>query len=291
MPPQFLVVGHVVQDLISPGDASQWRLGGTASYAAVLGRSLGLRTAVLTAAAPEIPLSQLLPGIELHVLASPSTTQIRNIYDGGHRRQQIPRRAAAIGPGALPEEWRATPIVLLGPVAGEVDGALAGAFPGSLVGVGAQGWLREIAPDGWVRPVAPERWRAAPLLRSARALFVSDEDLPAEATADALREWSALTEIVAFTHGDRGAEVCLGGEWRRIEAFPARTVDPTGAGDVFAAAFLIRLHETGDVWEAARYGACAASFVVEGEGTAAIPDRDQIEERLAAHPQIAPRPA
>ncbi len=291
MPPQFLVVGHVVQDLISPGDAGQWRLGGTASYAAVLARSLGLRTAVLTAASPDLRLAELLPGIELRVLASPSTTQIRNIYDGGHRQQQIPRRAVAIGLGALPDDWRRTPIVLLGPVAGEVDGALASCFADSLVGVGAQGWLREIGSDGWVRPVLPHRWRAAPVLRPARALFVSDEDLPAEATAAALREWSTLTEIVAFTHGDRGAEVCLKGEWRRIEAFPARTVDPTGAGDVFAAAFLIRLHETGDVWEAARYGAGAASFVVEGEGTAAIPDRGQIEERLAAHPQIAPRPS
>ena len=289
MPPQFLVVGHVVQDLISPDSATAWRLGGTASYAALLARNLGLRAAVLTAAAPDLPLARLLPGIECHCLPSPHTTQISNVYDGG-RRQRIPQRASSIGPEDLPRQWRSTPIVLLGPVVGEVDAALAAGFPRSLIGVGAQGWLREIAPDGGVRPVPPRNWQAAPILRASRALFVSDEDLPPDGAVAALKEWSALIEIVAFTHGDRGADVCLNGQWRRMEAFPALTVDPTGAGDVFAAAFLIRLHETEDVWESARFAACAASFVVEGEGTTAIPDRAHIEARLAAHPEVTPRP-
>lgn len=289
MPPQFLVAGHVVQDLISAEGGEDWRLGGTAAYASLLAGKLGLRTAVLTAAAADLPLQELLPGIECRIAPSPHTTRIRNVYVGGRRQQQIPQRAAAITPEHLPDEWRQTPVVLLGPVTGELDDALAGCFPGSLLGVGAQGWLREIGADTRVRPVPPARWQAGPVLRLARALFVSDEDLPPQEAAAALKEWSRAVELVAFTHGQRGADICRRGVWWHIDAFPARTVDPTGAGDIFAAAFLVRLWETEDVAEAARFAVCAASFVVEGEGTAAIPNREQIETRLREHPEIVCR--
>jgi len=289
MPPEFLVVGHVVQDLISADDPGAWRLGGTAAFSSLMARNLGLRTAVLTAASDDVDLGALLPGIECRVVPSPRTTRIRNVYSDGRRHQFIPQRAEAIRAGDLPDDWRATPLVFLGPVAGEVDPALAAAFPRSLVAVGAQGWLREMDAEGRVRTVSPGRWQADRVLDNARALFVSDEDLTGAEAPAALKEWSSRVETVAFTHGDRGADICHRGEWRRIGAFPAKTVDPTGAGDIFAAGFLVRLHETGDVWEAARFGACAASFVVEGEGTAAIPSRERVEERLGAHPEIVCR--
>ena len=63
-------------------------------------------------------------------------------------------------------------------------------------------------------------------------------------------------------------------------------VELTGAGDVFAAAFLVRLHETGDPWQATRFAACAASFIVEGEAFDAAPSRARIDKRLAANPGI-----
>ena len=98
--------------------------------------------------------------------------------------------------------------------------------------------------------------------------------------------WSRQVEVLAYTRGDRGAEICKRGTWRHIDAFPAETVDPTGAGDVFATAFLVRFRETSDPWEAARFAASAASFVVESDGLANIPDRAMIEGRLRANPDI-----
>ena len=66
-------------------------------------------------------------------------------------------------------------------------------------------------------------------------------------------------------------------------------MDPTGAGDVFAAAFLTRLSETGNLDLAARFAASAASISVSREGTLAIAERRQIEERMAQHPEIVLR--
>jgi sugar/nucleoside kinase (ribokinase family) len=79
------------------------------------------------------------------------------------------------------------------------------------------------------------------------------------------------------------------GRWREMAAFPEAEVDPTGAGDTFATAFLIRLHETGDAGEAARFAAAAASLSVGGIGAAAMPVRAEIEERMRQHPEVALR--
>ncbi len=47
MSPQVLVVGHVVQDLNSPGGGDAWHLGETAVYASLLTHRLDLQTALL----------------------------------------------------------------------------------------------------------------------------------------------------------------------------------------------------------------------------------------------------
>ena len=282
-PPDFLVVGHVVQDLVPDGGGGEtWRLGGAASYASLLARNVGLRTAILTACAPDLPLQDILPGIEVRRVPSERTTQMRNVYpEGGRREQWVPQRASPLTAEHLPDEWRDARIVLLGPVAGEIDASLAGSFSReTLVGAGAQGWLREIGGDLRVRAVSPQDWDAAPVLKHVKALFLSDEDLLLEEAPAALAEWSELVDVLAFTRGYGGADICYNGEWRRFDAYPADPVDLTGAGDIFAAGFLIRYAETSAPWEATRYGACAASLVIEGVGVDGVPTKEAIADRL-----------
>ena len=286
MVPDFLVVGHVVQDLLDDG----WRAGGAVTYAGSLARNLGLRTKVLTSCTEDFPIEEHLPGIEVCRVASDQTTQIRNVYTPEGRKQWVPRRAARITAKDLPGEWRDPPVVLLGPVAGEVDSDIANAFRGSLIGVGVQGWLRNIGPNDEVTPVSPDQWDSRALHEAADALFVSEEDLPVEDIQTTVGAWSRRVPIVALTRGDGGAEVSFRGEWRHIGAFPAKSIDPTGAGDIFAAAFLIRYHETSDAWDAVRFASAAASCVIEADGVLGVPGREQIEARLLSCPDIVARP-
>ena len=97
---------------------------------------------------------------------------------------------------------------------------------------------------------------------------------------EVLADYVARVPVVVLTTGWRGATLYWEGRALAISPRPAREVDPTGAGDVFAAAFLIRWHETGDPVAAARFANIVASFSVEGPGLSAIPTRAQVEDCL-----------
>jgi ribokinase len=83
---------------------------------------------------------------------------------------------------------------------------------------------------------------------------------------------------LVVTLGEQGAR--LGED--RIPAFPARTVDTTGAGDAFCAAFAVALAEGAEDADAVRWGCAAGAHMVEHEGVIqGLPTRAQLEERLA----------
>jgi len=280
MPPDFLAVGHVVQDIQADGS---WRLGGSVAYGSLLAARLGLNTAIVTScAADPSPAEELLPrGVQVHAVGADVTTRMRNIYKKGVRSQRLLQQAAPITEADISPDLRGAPVVFLAPVLDELPPSVAHCFSGGLMGIGAQGWLRQVGKDGRVRPRLPTNWEAWPLLEKAGALFLSEEDLPAGEQDAALAAWSRLVPIIGFTRGELGAEIFYRGEWRHIEAVPARHVDLTGAGDIFSAAFLIRYKECADPWQAARFASAAASLIVEGKGTEHVPSREMIESRLA----------
>jgi sulfofructose kinase len=107
---------------------------------------------------------------------------------------------------------------------------------------------------------------------------------PFESLAIMSREYKI--RAAGMTLGRDGALVFSAGRYTYSPGFVVDAVDTTGAGDVFATAFLAHLSETGDLALAARFAAAAASIAVSREGTLAIADRRQIEERMAQHPEI-----
>ena len=277
--PDFLVIGHLAKDKAAEG----WRLGGTAAYASLTASRLGLRTAVLTSAASDLDPSLLLPNIDVRLLPSDETTVFENVYGPKRRLQYVWARARTIAASDVPPDFLEAKVVLLGPLVGEVEEEVARCFPRSLLAITPQGWLRTIRPDGRVEQASPRRWQPRILLKRSQALFVSDEDLPPTETEETLARWATQVPLLALTRGARGARLWSENRWRQVPAIPAEEVDPTGAGDIFAAAFLSRYVETDDAWQAALFAAAAASVSVEAPGTAAIPSRQQVEHRLRAY--------
>jgi 1D-myo-inositol 3-kinase len=277
--PIVVVCGHVTLDHL-PGGITP---GGSAYYAGRALASLGATARVLTAAGPDFP-REALAGLEVALAASGATTTFVNAYaPDGARAQRVLEAAPPLGAEWLPAAWRRPDALLLAPVLGEIDvRAFAAAAAARLVGVCIQGLVREVAPDGAVRPRRLALGDAELALVGA-AVVGEDE---ARADPGLVPRLAGVVPIVAFTHGARGCEVLVRGRARRVGIHPAREVDPTGAGDVFAAAFLLGLARGDDPVDAARLGAAAASIAVEGRGGDALARAGEAFERAARVPVL-----
>ncbi len=268
----YLAIGHVTIDSLESGPA----VGGSVSYAAMAASRLGCKAAVLTSAGGEMDWPKWLPGVDIHRVPSPSTTRFENLYTEGVRRQRLLGMAGPIRPEDVPASWRLSPIVHLAPVVHEVGVGLAGLFASSLVALTPQGLLREWDDAGQVRQ---GRWRGDGAgLAGCRAVIFSEEDLAGD--PDFLSGCRKRVPITLLTRGARGATLFLGDQSQDFPAYPVKEVDPTGAGDVFAAAFLIEYRRTVNPAAAAAFACCAASFVVERPGMEGMPTRAMVEERL-----------
>ncbi|MFW6062904.1 MAG: PfkB family carbohydrate kinase [Chloroflexota bacterium] len=267
----YLAIGHITRDLAADG----YTIGGTVAYSGRTARALGCRTAVLTSAGPEFDVQKALPDVAVELVPAAETTTFENVYLPSGRRQVVHGVAAPLTPTVVPPAWQQASIVHLGPVAGEVDPALIDSFSTALIGITPQGWLREWDEAGHVMPCA---WpRAQQILPRAAAVVLSTEDLPDAATLQQFRRWSRL---LVLTEGVNGCTVFLAGEQRHFPAPDVVEVDPTGAGDIFAAAFFVRLYQTkGNPWEAARFAnEIAARSVEQPDLTAKIMTVEAVAE-------------
>ncbi|CAH0246966.1 ribokinase [Erwinia aphidicola] len=86
---------------------------------------------------------------------------------------------------------------------------------------------------------------------------------------------------VIITMSSRGALILDNGQFQHIPAFPALSVDTTGAGDAFNGAFAAALASGQTIAQAATYAAAFASLAVEREGASNMPDHPQVVARLA----------
>ena len=268
----YLVIGHITQDLTSEGA----RLGGTAAFSALTARALGLRVGIVTSVAERTSVKSL-DGIPIVSTPSGHPTTFENIYAGEERRRQILHHQAAHIPFDLvPEAWRSTAIIHLGPVAQELDPELPADFSPSLLGVTPQGWLRTWEQDGRILPC---KWQNADrILSQAGAVVISREDVGGD------EEWieamAHQTRVLAVTEAAAGVVLYWNGDRRRFRAPQVEEVDATGAGDIFAAAFFIRLQATHDPWEAARFATQLSARSVTRTGLDGIPTRLEIDECL-----------
>jgi hypothetical protein len=236
-------------------------------------RALGLRVGVVTATGPETSL-EALNGIPVLALESPKSTTFENIYTEHGRVQYLRAQASRINFLNVPEIWRRAPIIHLGPIANEMDGILPEGFFPDLLGLTPQGWMRQW--DSEARVSRTEWVNADAALVRAGAVVISREDVNGD---DELIEHMAhQTRILAVTEDAAGAVLYWNGDRRRFRAPKVKEVDATGAGDVFAAAFFVRLVNTRDPWEATRFATLIASRSVTRVGLDGIPTPREIEE-------------
>lgn len=277
--PDFLAIGHITRDL----HEGRVVAGGSALYSAVTAKRLGKTTAVVTASSDEFDSLEALTGIDTVYTEADGTTTFINTYaEGGRRSQVIKETASPLEVGRIPLTWLSAMVIHVCPVVHEVERSCLEALASPLVGVSPQGWLRSWDASGRVTDTRWPEETKRPALDAARILFFSEEEFALN--RDDLDLYRRSVELVAVTKGDRGARIYQGRDMFEVPAVTVREVDPTGAGDVFATAFLIRFEETGDAYNSACFACCTASYSVEREGIDGIPDRAQVEARLREMP-------
>jgi hypothetical protein len=258
----YTTVGHVSLDVLP---------GGTRRSALQAAR-LGQRSLIITQGVEAEIHSLLAPyrsELELQILPASETTTLQSSADPAVRAQRLLAWAGRIGEGIEID----SSIVHLAPIARETPRRWSGGA--DFVGLTPQGLVRAWAgANREIRLVAlapallPERWDAAVISETERESCTGL--IAAERGVVAVTAAGAPTSI----HMPDGELVRM--PVPVIEDF----CDDVGAGDVFAAAFFVALHEGRAARAAAAFANAAAAVRIVGAGADAIGDRKAVEARL-----------
>ncbi len=272
------VIGPIVWDRNFYGNLERRpQPGGVAYYASMTYCRLGLSTAVVTKVATKDEWALLRElrsnGAEVFNLPTKTTTTFENHYSADNfdvRVQRVGSLAEVIRLTEFPEIRAST--VHFGPLTPddiELDIMVPGLSPFSTIAVDAQGLVRKIV-DGAV--VAKETVDHGHWLRFVDVLKVDTQELliyaGSASPSNAVRGLLArgVDELVV-TEGSLGSTVFRDGDSFRIDAVrPRRSVDVTGCGDTFLAAYMAKRMTSEDIEECGAFASAAASINLESSG-------------------------
>lgn len=271
----YAIAGHVVLDRVAAGT----RVGGTVSFGGVTAVKLGAKVRVVTAVAERDRdrVAARYGDADFIWVETPVTTIYENIYLPDGRVQYCHELASPVAVELIPPSWLESDIFHMAPLTGEVPASLAAAIADSaLVGVTPQGWLRHRAADGLI---TAKLWdECEQILDRADILVLSEHDPRDRAE---LERYMRPVRYGIVTRSISGADIFeYGKHLTHVPAFPAKELDPTGAGDCYAAAVFLEFHRSGDIAHACRYASAAAAFQVEKPGLDGIVGEAQVRERM-----------
>ena len=279
MTPDLVVLGNLlVDDMVFPDGRTRMGEPGGATLYAALGASLwGVPTGVASVRGDDYPAEVFdvlgKRGIDVSGVRPLGGPGIRTwlLYEGA-RRQVIHRldrpSHADVSPATIPAAWRAARVFHLAPMPfarqrdlveelSRIDGAIVSLDPYRL--------LTSDSVADWRGVCA----RVDALFLSEDELEVGDRDEP----RPALRSLAGgRLRFVLFKRGARGGLLYDARDDRFWDWAPraVKVVDPTGAGDAFAAGFLAGWLRGEAIPDALLRGVVTASFAVEDWGAAGI---------------------
>lgn len=259
----YLLIGHILDDLLPDGSKI---LGGTPSYSGIVSQALGNTTRIVTSCNTDL---SLLDGIDIHNIPTKHSTTFRNNYTAAGRSQEWLHTAQPIGYGDVPKDWYKSDVVHIAPMAGELLCSIMMAFPNSLTCVTTQGWLRGKTLKNRVIFLMAEL--LLEYLAYADIVVLSLEDCAGNrGLCDAILH---TPKIGIETLGPQGCRVYWNNKCEWVGPAPkVEEIEPTGAGDVFAAALFTHYAKSGNILESADFANKIASLSVTVAGIPALKD-------------------
>lgn len=279
--PDLVVVGNLlVDDLVYDDGRTRMAQPGGALLHAALGASVwGTKVGLVSIVGSDYPREALQimadRGVSLEGLRHLETPGVRVwlLYENGARRM-IPRLGRPSHedvsplPAHVPKLYRDAPAFHVAPMPLSRQRAMVEAF-----GHGD----RLVSLD----PCEPLSLETLTVFQECSnhtdVVFLSDDEIDIPSRAEALASLvRGRTRYVLHKRGREGGTVYLAGSRTRTwSACPANEIDPTGAGDVFAAAFMASLANGTSLEDALSRAAASASRAVEGIGSESIRDSTQ----------------
>ncbi len=312
MTPDLVLLGNLlVDDVVFPdGRTRMAQPGGAMLYASLAAALWGVRVGCVSLRGNDYPPTALAAlrerGVSLDGVHDLRANGVRTwlLYEGVARRvvhhSGCPsHEAVSPDPAHVPGAWRTARAFHLAPMPIATQRALVLAI---------RGWeaperpaLVSLDPHLPVSPETLDDWRE--LLPHVDAFFPSDDEVrwPGD-EADAQRALASLASgrlrFVAWKQGASGGTLhdSQAAELKRWPPSAMRAVDPTGAGDAFAAGFLSAWLEGAEPGEGLRRAIASAEIAIRAWGPdgllAAAPAAVRASgERGVAERAAAPRPA
>jgi sugar/nucleoside kinase (ribokinase family) len=117
--------------------------------------------------------------------------------------------------------------------------------------------------------IAENRTRLLPVVLRSALLFGNEEEISALTGESPRRGAEMLARggpTVCVKLGERGSVIVTKDRSIEVRSFPARVMDPTGAGDFYAAGFISGITRGKDLEECGEMGSRLASMVIENLG-------------------------
>ena len=280
------LIGNPTHDTLSINKKTVQALGGTVWYAALFLAGLGRRVAVVGIGDDKIKRRLARGGVDVRHFSDAGPVPVfENNYSAGIRKQRA-WPGGDIQLADVPQAAFDATGLLVGPVLQEVDPAIMRTPRSGCLMLDAQGFLRQLSTAGDVilrmTPEAETALRHCDILKvDAREAAVITSTGDGETAGRVLHRMGP--KMVIITRGADGALFYDGARFTQITAPVVDVVDPTGAGDVFSAAFLVQYIASGNLIAAGRFAVTAAALSTRGFGASALPSEAEISSLMKRH--------
>jgi 1D-myo-inositol 3-kinase len=256
--PEVLVVGHITHDDYGGGRILP---GGSAYYVSRAYLEFGANVKLVTSAGKDFLFEEVFDGLEVFNTEAEKTTTFKNYYPAGAPRiQKCTSQAKQLSPPLLPPDFKID-ILHLAPVIYEMDLNEWSSINAGLVVMGLQGFLRKVNENS---DVIPAEWHPHKMADKIDMVFLSEEDIAGQ--SHLLPELLNNFNLVALTKGKEGSDIFNKGKKISAGIYNTLEDDPTGAGDIYSAAFTYSMTKGTSIIESARLASAAASIIIESTG-------------------------
>ena len=292
--PKFIVIGPLTRDTISRDGLMYHSTGGAVYYQAAALSKLDVDvTAVITLSKGDDELLNAFPSdVDIVPLFFDSTMEFENIYpnhDPNHRIQKAKVPNNPVKPNNLPKDIESYDAVLLCPLSPSdipIETIEHISHFNVPIYIGAQGYLRQLKDH----KVVLKPWENFQrFLKYIQMIFIDEVEAmiimgkgcnELKIIGEELTSYGPNEAII--TCGDRGAMIysSITEQTYTIPAFPPKqTMDPTGLGDTYMAAYATKRIETLDPQTCGTFASMVSTMKLEKIG-AFQGNRSKVNERI-----------